>query len=138
MWRQCGRFGVCFVISVTSSILTAIPLLLQRCYQHWIISIAIQKITWSFTVTQSDYTHMFAEDLLDIVKLCHAGLAQDSPETPRHYLNQILNMGFGYLTITQRKAIETYLAEKEYLPPLKLVAPNETEANQAANIIINE
>jgi len=27
------------------------------------------------------------------------------------------------------------LAEKKYLPPLKLVAPNETEANEAAQII---
>ena len=89
-------------------------------------------------MTQSDYTQIFSEDLVDIVKLCHAALAQDSPETPRYYLNMVLNMSFAYLSTKQRQSIETYLAEKEYLPPLKLVAPNEAEANKAANIIINE
>ena len=63
-------------------------------------------------------------DLLDVVLLCHAGLAQDSPELPSHYLNQILNLTFGYLTTDQRKEVEEYLANKKYLPPLKLHLPN--------------
>jgi len=63
-------------------------------------------------------------DVLDLVLLCHAALAQDSPERPEHYLNQILNILFGYLTIDQRKTVEEYLAEKKYLPPLKLHLPN--------------
>ncbi len=59
-------------------------------------------------------------DLLDVVCLCHAGLAQDSPEFPTVYFNQILNIMFGYLSAEQRKEVEEYLAEKKYLPPLEL------------------
>tara|TARA_Y100000768_G_C23895531_1_gene642388 strand:- start:358 stop:633 length:276 start_codon:yes stop_codon:yes gene_type:complete len=81
---------------------------------------------------------LFKEDLLELVCLCHAALAQDSPEPPKHYINQILNLSFGYLPVSDRKVIDTYLAEKKYLPPLKLVAPNEAESNRAANLIINE
>ena len=63
-------------------------------------------------------------DVLDVVLLCHGALAQDSPEFPTHYLNQILNIMFGYLTSDQRKEVEKYLAEKSYLPPLKLYKAN--------------
>ena len=56
-------------------------------------------------------------DILDVVLLCHAALAQDSPELPTFYINQILNLTFGYLTSEQRKEVEVYLAEKKYLPP---------------------
>jgi len=56
-------------------------------------------------------------DILDVVLLCHAALAQDSPEPPTFYINQILNLTFGYLTSEQRKEVEVYLAEKKYLPP---------------------
>ncbi len=59
-------------------------------------------------------------DALDVVLLCHAALAQDSPETPTFYLNQILNLMFGYLTTSQREEIEVYLAEKKYLPDVKI------------------
>ena len=37
---------------------------------------------------------------------------------------RILNIMFGYLTSDQRKEVEVYLAEKKYLPPLKLHLPN--------------
>ena len=60
-------------------------------------------------------------DVLDVVLLCHAALAQDSPELPDFYLNQILNLTFGYLTSEQRAEVETYLAEKKYLPPVDLI-----------------
>jgi len=63
------------------------------------------------TVLLNDY------DILDVVLLCHAALAQDSPELPTFYINQILNLTFGYLTSEQRKEVEVYLAEKKYLPP---------------------
>ena len=63
------------------------------------------------TVLLNDY------DILDVVLLCHAALAQDSPELPTFYLNQILNLTFGYLNSEQRKEVEVYLAEKKYLPP---------------------
>ena len=56
-------------------------------------------------------------DVLDVVCLCHAALAQDSPEPPTFYINQILNLMFGYLTSEQRQEVEVYLAEKKYLPP---------------------
>ena len=56
-------------------------------------------------------------DVLDVVLLCHAALAQDSPELPTYYLNQILNLTFGYLNSEQRQEVEVYLAEIMYLPP---------------------
>ena len=87
---------------------------------------------------QSDYAMVFKEDLLELVCLCHAALAQDSPEPPKHYINQILNLSFGYLPVKDRVKIDEYLAEKKYLPPLKLVKPNEAKATQAANLIIND
>ena len=59
-------------------------------------------------------------DALDVVKLCHAALAQDSPETPTFYINQIMNLMFGYLTTAQREEVEKYLAEKKYLPEVKI------------------
>ena len=59
-------------------------------------------------------------DILDVVCLCHAALAQDSPETPTFYINQILNLMFGYLSVEQRKEDEEYLAEKKYLPDVKI------------------
>ena len=59
-------------------------------------------------------------DVLDVVLLCHAALAQDSPELPTYYLNQILNIMFGYLTLDQRTEVDVYLAEKKYLPEIKL------------------
>ena len=59
-------------------------------------------------------------DILDVVLLCHAGLAQDSPEVPSFYLNQILNLMFGYLSSDQRKEVEEYLTEKKYLPEVKI------------------
>ena len=76
-------------------------------------------------------------DLLEIVLLCQAALAQDSPEPPKHYINQILGYAMGPLPRGYRPKVEEYLAEKKYLPPLKLVAPNEAESNKAANIILN-
>ena len=66
------------------------------------------------TVSMNDY------DILDVVLLCHAALAQDSPELPTFYINQILNLTFGYLSNEQRKEVEVYLAEKKYLPEVKI------------------
>ena len=63
------------------------------------------------TVLLNDY------DALDVVCLCHAALAQDSPEPPTFYINQIMNVMFAYLTKEQRQEVEVYLAEKKYLPP---------------------
>ena len=65
-------------------------------------------------------TLLMNDDILDVVQLCHAALAQDSPEVPSFYLNQILNLMFGYLSSNQRKEIEEYLAEKKYLPKVNI------------------
>ena len=59
-------------------------------------------------------------DLRDIICLCHAGLAQDSPELPEVYLNKVLGLAQGYLPMDQRFHIEEYLAEKKYLPPVNI------------------
>lgn len=81
---------------------------------------------------------MNEDDCMEIVLLCHAALAQDSPEQPRFYLNQILNLAFGYLHPKNRPIVDEYLAEKKYLRPLQLVQPNEAESNKAATLILND
>ena len=63
---------------------------------------------------------MIDYDALEVALLCHAALAQDSPEDAEFYLNQILNLMFGYLNPTQRREVEEYLAEKKYLPEVKI------------------
>ena len=68
-------------------------------------------------MTESDYCTVFKEDVLEICLQCHAALAQDSPEPPTFYINQILNLAFGYLPVSERPKIDEYLAEKKYLPP---------------------
>jgi hypothetical protein len=45
---------------------------------------------------------------------------------------------FGYLSTKQRKEIETYLAEKDYLPPLKLIDPNSMKATIAAKDLLDK
>ena len=64
------------------------------------------------------------EDLYDIAFLCHAALAQDSPNTKEHYINQILNMTWAHLPKHYRNQIAEDLAEKKYLPPVDLILPN--------------
>ena len=59
-------------------------------------------------------------DLLDAVCLCHAALAQDSPQSETFYINQIMNLLFGYLDVSQRMYIDEYLAEKKYLPDVEI------------------
>ena len=58
-----------------------------------------------------------SEDHYDVVFLCHAALAQDSPNPPEFYINQIMNYHFALLTSFQKKQLEQDLAEKRYLPP---------------------
>ena len=65
-------------------------------------------------------TPLMNDDILDVVQMCHAALAQDSPDVPSFYLNQILNLMFGYLSSNQRKEVEEYLAEKKYLPKVNI------------------
>ena len=77
-------------------------------------------------------------ELLDLVCLCHAALAQDSPELPSFYINEILGRLDAFKYPGMREEIEIYLAEKKYLPPLKLVRPNEASSNAAAQSIITD
>ena len=67
------------------------------------------------TVSIPDY------DVLDIACECHAALAQDSPNPPEFYLGRILNLAWAHLTPEQKGEVETYLAEKKYLPPANLI-----------------
>ena len=57
------------------------------------------------------------EDLYDIACMCHAAMAQDAPLSEREYINRILNYVWPHLSKHYKRKIETYLAEKEYLPP---------------------
>ena len=59
-------------------------------------------------------------DVLDVVKIAYTALQQDSPEVPSFYINQILNIMFGYLDKDERKLVETFLSEKQYLPDVKI------------------
>ena len=86
-------------------------------------------------MTQSEYSMVFHEDMLEMAKLCHAALAQDSPESPYHYLNQLLNYTTGYLSRSQRDQIEVYLAEKDYLPPVKLLDNTGSELDTSPVIV---
>jgi hypothetical protein len=61
-------------------------------------------------------------DILDVVLLCHEALAQDSPELPSVYLNQILKIMFDYLSSDQRKEVEVYLAKQH-----NINIPNEND-----------
>ena len=74
----------------------------------------------TLNLSMANTTLLMNDDILDVVQLCHAALAQDSPEVPSFYLNQILNLMFGYLSSNQRKEIEEYLAEKKYLPKVNI------------------
>ena len=59
-------------------------------------------------------------DLVDIANLCHAGLAQDSPNPPAYYINQIMSMAYGYCDKDMRIETEEFLTEKKYLPPVDI------------------
>ena len=73
----------------------------------------------------STSVELLKADVSDIAELCHAALAQDSPSPARFYLNQILNLVFGYLDTEQKADLEKYLAEKKYLPPVDLILAND-------------
>ena len=84
-------------------------------------SIISQNIPMSITSTKDPHlTPVHEWDVVDVCCLCHAALAQDSPEPSDVYLNRILNIMFSYLTKENRIEIENYLAEKKYLPAVKI------------------
>ena len=70
----------------------------------------------------SQQTHVKVPDYewFDLICLCHAALAQDSPESPTFYLNQILSRLDAFKYPGLREQIEQYLAEKKYIPEIKL------------------
>ena len=72
-------------------------------------------------MSEMNHIEVLDLDALDVVLLCHAALAQDSPEQPIFYLNQIMNLMYAYLSKEQRQEVEVYLAEKKYLPPVDLI-----------------
>ena len=68
----------------------------------------------------SQTKQLFDQDAFDVVLLCHSALAQDSPQPSSFYLTQILNLMFSYLSSAQRTEVSEYLAEKKYLPEIKI------------------
>ena len=68
----------------------------------------------SGSISVADY------DILDVALACHSALAQDAPHPPQRYLNLILNRVVAYCTPEMRDEIETFLAEKKYLPAVDL------------------
>ena len=85
----------------------------------WVLSITLLTIKMS-TTTSENKTYISDYDALDVVCLAHAALAQDSPKPQDYYLTQILNLMFAYLSPDQRRTVESYLAEKKYLPEVKI------------------
>ena len=71
-------------------------------------------------MTTPTYVKVPDYEWFDLVCLCHAALAQDSPETPTYYLNQILSRLDAFKYPGLREQIEEYLAEKKYLPEVKI------------------
>ena len=65
----------------------------------------------------SDSVTITRNDFLDMVLLTYAATAQDSPESPFFYLEQIKCTLDAYKFKGMRDIVEKYLAEKEYLPP---------------------
>lgn len=59
-------------------------------------------------------------DLQEAINLCYAANQQDAPQTCKFYLNQVLNILYGYLPPDGRQKLDVYLAEKQYIPPIKI------------------
>ena len=76
-------------------------------------------------------TPVFSDDLVDAVCFCNAGLAQDAPYPPQHYLNVVLNILFAYLGPNQRAEVEEFLAEKKYFPPIDLALPHNAKVSNS-------
>ena len=68
-------------------------------------------------MTELTVVSVASYDIFDIVALCHAALAQDSPNSPEFYINQIMNLASAHMTADQKQELEEYLADKKYLPP---------------------
>ena len=69
----------------------------------------------------SDEVKVLKWDLIDIVNLCNAALAQDSPN-PEQLLrksNHVI-MAIGYCDKDMRSETEEYLTEKKYIPPVEI------------------
>lgn len=59
-------------------------------------------------------------DLQEAINLCYAANQQDAPQTCEFYLNQVLNILYGYLPPDGRQKLDLYLAEKQYIPPVTI------------------
>ena len=71
-------------------------------------------------MSSSDEITVLKWDLIDIVNLCNAALAQDSPNPPTYYINQIMSMAYGYCDTDMRSETEEFLTDKKYLPPVDI------------------
>lgn len=71
-------------------------------------------------MSTSDEVKLLKWDVIDIVNLCNSALAQDSPNPPSYYVNQIMSLAFGYCDKAMRSEIEDFLTEKKYIPPVEI------------------
>ena len=65
----------------------------------------------------SDHRLVQTDDIFDIACYAYVIQAQDRPEPAEVYANRILNLAFAYLNANDRQDLDSYLAEKKYLPP---------------------
>ena len=71
-------------------------------------------------MSSSDELTVLKWDMIDIVNLCNAALAQDSPNPPTYYINQIMSLAYGYCDTDMRGETEDFLTEKKYHPPVDI------------------
>jgi len=77
-------------------------------------------------------------DILDAVLCCQSAMAQDAPQPPAYYLNQVNNLLYGYLGKEQRREVETFLDEKQYLPHKELILKEKKVVVPDAQIVISD
>lgn len=77
-------------------------------------------------------------DILDAVLCCQSAMAQDAPHPPAYYLNQVNNLLYGYLDKDQRREVETFLDEKQYLPHKELILKEKKVVVPDAQIVISD
>ena len=71
-------------------------------------------------MSQNSSVSIPVEDLYEIACACHAAMAQDSPYPEAHYIKAILGLAMGPMPRSERGRLETFLADKEYLPPVSI------------------
>lgn len=77
-------------------------------------------------------------DILDAVLCCQSAMAQDAPQPPAFYLNQVNNLLYGYIDAEQRREVEDFLAEKKYLPHKQIILDEKKVVVPDAKIVVSD